>query len=209
VFSGLLLAAAPAALFLILSVFREQVFTGLGRFLVVSDPLERASLIYVLAGDFWGSRVLLGAELGSEGWAPRVILSGGRYQYRYSSDMAVDFAVQHGYARSLFLPIRLEAQSTIDEAREMGPIFHRLGAGRIILVTSNFHSRRTAEVFRLFLPEFDFRVEASDDPSFESFAWWKSPRQRQLLYSEYQKMIGTFWVRFGWSGLRRVRQGQS
>ncbi len=81
--------------------------------------------------------------------------------------MSVDFAVQHGYPRSLFLPIRMEAQSTVDEARAMGPIFQRLGAKRIILVTNNFHSRRAAQVFRLFLPEFDFRMEAAPDGVFD------------------------------------------
>ena len=136
-------ALLPSLLILILLAFRQQVLDGLGEFLVVSDPLERADLIYVLAGDFWGSRVLSGANLGSKGWAPKVVMSGGLYSgggdvNRYASDLAVDFAVQHGYPRSLFLPVPMEAQSTIDEARDMGPIFHRLGARRIILVTSNF-----------------------------------------------------------------------
>ena len=205
-----LLLALFAALALILLVFRESVLSGLGRFLVVSDPPERADLIYVLAGDFWGSRVLLGANLGAEGWAPLVILSGGRYQNSYASDLSVDFVVQHGYRRSLFLPIRMETPSTVDEARAMGPIFHRLGARRIILVTSNFHSRRAAQVFHLFLPEFDFQTEAAPDDTFDPDAWWKKPGQRRLLFGEYQKIAGTFLVRFhlanaGW--LRPAKQG--
>ena len=144
-----LLSALLVALVLtlILLAFHQQVLAGLGESLVVSDPLKHADLIYVLAGDFWGSRVLVGANLGSQGWAPKVIMAGGDYVNRPTSDLAVDFAAQHGYPRNLFLPIRLEAHSTVDEARAMGPIFHRLGAKRIILVTSNFHSRRAAQVF--------------------------------------------------------------
>jgi uncharacterized SAM-binding protein YcdF (DUF218 family) len=195
-----LLPAAFAGLVLLV-FFREQVLVKVGEFLVVSDPLEHADLIYVLAGDFWGSRVLLGANLGAEGWAPRVILGGGRYQNSYACDLSVDFAVQHGYRRGLFLPIRLETPSTVDEARAMGPIFHRLGARRIVLVTSNFHSRRAAEVFRLFLPEFDFRMEGSADDIFDAHAWWKMPGERRLVFSEYQKMLGTLLV-----GLRRGPQ---
>jgi uncharacterized SAM-binding protein YcdF (DUF218 family) len=195
-----LLPAAFAALFagLLLLAFREQVLMRVGEFLVVSDPLERADRIYVLAGDFWGSRVLLGANLGSEGWAPQVILSGGRYQDRYACDLSVDFAVEHGYRRGLFLPIRMEARSTVDEARVMGPIFHRFGARRIVLVTTNFHSRRAAEVFRLLLPEFDFRMEGSADDIFDPHAWWKIPGERRLVLSEYQKMLGTFFVGLRW-----------
>jgi uncharacterized SAM-binding protein YcdF (DUF218 family) len=203
------LLAAALLLIAVLLVFRQQVLIRLGESLVVSDSLERASLIYVFAGDFWGSRVLLGAQLGSEGWAPQVILSGGRYQGRYASDLSVDFAVAHGYPRRLFLPIRLEAQSTVEEAQAMGPIFHRLGAKRIILVTSNFHSRRAAQVFRLFLPEFDFRMEGAADDVFDPEDWWTRPQERHLFFAEYQKMLGTFLVRFhaasaGW--LRQVEE---
>ncbi len=202
-----LLAAVLSALpILILLAVRQQVLNGLGEFLVVSDPLEHADLIYVFAGDFWGSRVLLGANLGSQGWAPRVVLSGGRYVSSYASDLAVDFAVQHGYPRGLFLPVRFEAQSTIDEARAMGPIFHRLGARRVLLVTSNFHSRRAAQVFRLFLPEFEFRMESSPDDTFDPHAWWKTPQQRHILFGEYQKTIGTFLVRFHLADAGWLRQ---
>lgn len=190
----------------LIPVFRQPLLAALGQSLVVSDPLEHADFIYVLGGDFWGSRVLLGANLGAKGWAPRVILSGGRYQDRWGSDMAVEFAVQHGYSRSLFLPIRLSAPSTIDEARAMGPIFHRLGAKRIILVTSNFHSRRAEQVFRLFLPEFDFQMEAAADDVYDPQSWWKKPQGRHLFFSEYQKMIGTYLVRFHLASAGALRQ---
>jgi len=189
-------ALAAFLLILTLAAFRQQVLLHLGESLVLSDPLERADLIYVLAGDFWGSRVLLGASLASQGWASRVLLSGGRYQGREVGDMSVKFAVEHGYPPGLFLPIRMDAQSTVEEANAMGPVFHRLGARRIILVTSNFHSRRVAQVFRSFLPEFDFRVEGSPEDAFDPHAWWKTPQQRHLFFSEYQKMIGTFLLRF-------------
>jgi uncharacterized SAM-binding protein YcdF (DUF218 family) len=190
----------------VLLIFRQRVLTQLGESLVVSDPLEHADLIYVLAGDFWGSRVLLGADLGSKGWAPRVILSGGRYEDRYAGDMSVKFVVEHGYPRGAFIPIRIQAQSTVDEARAMGPIFERLGARRIILVTSNFHSRRAAQVFRLFLPQFDFRMEAAPDDTFDPESWWKKPQERHLVFAEYEKMLGTFLVRFHLASAGLLRQ---
>jgi uncharacterized SAM-binding protein YcdF (DUF218 family) len=203
---------AALLLILILLAFPQPALTGLGESLVVSDPLRHADLIYVLAGDFWGSRVLLGARLGAQGWASKVITSGGFYSSNeiagYQGALAEDFAVKQGYPRSLFLSIPLDARSTIEEARAMGPIFHRLGAKRIILVTSNFHSRRAAEVFRLFLPEFDFQMEAAADDAFDPRAWWKKPQQRRLLFSEYQKMIGTFLVRFHLANAGWLRPGQ-
>lgn len=198
--------SAAILLLLVLAASRDWLLAGLGDSLVVSDPLQHADLIYVLAGDFWGTRVLLGANLGSKGWAPKVILSGGRYMDSYACDLSVDFTVQHGYPRRLFIPIRLDAQSTIEEAQAMRPIFHQLGAKRIILVTSNFHSRRAALVFRLFLPEFDFRMEGAPDPPFDPHAWWKTPTQRHLLFGEYEKILGTYLVRFHLLNAERLRQ---
>jgi uncharacterized SAM-binding protein YcdF (DUF218 family) len=189
-------ALLPALPILILAAFHRQVLNELGEFLVVSEPLEHADLIYVLAGDFWGGRVLLGANLGSEGWAPKVVLGGGPYQGSCACDLSVEFAVRHGYPRGLFLPVPIEAQSTMDEAYAMRPVFERLGARRILLVTSNFHSRRAEQVFRLLLPEFDFRMTAAPDPTFDRSAWWQTEPQRQLLFSEYKKMVGTILVRF-------------
>jgi uncharacterized SAM-binding protein YcdF (DUF218 family) len=209
-----LLPVLLAALLLILSLlaFPEPALIGIGRSLVVSDPLEHADLIYALAGDFWGSRALLAARLGAQGWAPKVVMSGGMYSGSgvsgYTGDLAADFLVKQGYPSSLFLTFPLSAQSTVDEARAMGPIFHRLGAKRIILVTSNFHSRRAKEVFRLFLPEFDFRMESAPDDTFHPEAWWTKPPERHLLFSEYQKMLGTYLVRFHLASAGWLRQGR-
>jgi len=189
-----------------LLLFRKTALLALGEYLVDSEPLEKADLIYVLAGDFFGSRVLLGADLGARGYAPRVVMSGGPYGDQYEGDMAVNFAVEHGYSRSLFCPLRIEAASTIDEARAMGPVFTRMGARRIILVTSNFHSRRVALVFRLFLPGLRFRVEAAPDLKFDPNSWWKTQPGRDLLLSEYKKILGTFLLRFGSIGPHAYNQ---
>ena len=175
---------------------RERVLVWLGDLLVVSDPLEKADVIYVLAGDFFGARVLFGAELGARGYAKQVVLSGGPYGNQYEGDMAVDYAVEHGYPRNLFCAVRLGVPSTMDEARAIGPIFQRMGAKRIILVTSNFHSRRTALVFRLLLPNLRFAVVGTPEKDFDPSSWWKNDHARSLFFSEYKKLIGTLVLGF-------------
>lgn len=192
----LLFVLLTGALLALVSL-REQALTALGQALVRSDVPEKADLIYVLAGDFWGSRVLVGADLGARGYAKRVVLSGGQYQDKNSGDMAVDFAVQHGYTRCLFYSVHLNGPSTIDEAREIGPVFQRLGARRIILVTSNFHSRRAGLVFRLVLPAYNFQVVAAPETDFDPASWWKNEHARRLCFSEYQKIAGTLLLSAG------------
>jgi uncharacterized SAM-binding protein YcdF (DUF218 family) len=182
---------------LALLIFRKSALSVLGESLVVSDPLNKADLIYVLAGDFFGNRVLLGADLGARGYAPRVLLSGGPYSTTYSGDLALQFAVEHGYPPKLFSAIRISAQSTIDEARALRPVFRSMGARRIILVTSNFHSRRTALVFRLFLPDLQFWIVPAPDADFDPRSWWKVRHSRALFFSEYRKIFGTLLVKTG------------
>jgi uncharacterized SAM-binding protein YcdF (DUF218 family) len=175
--------------------FREQFLITLSRFVVCSDPPQKADLIYVLAGDFWGSRVLLGAELGARGYAQRVIYSGGAYQNSFQGDLAIRFAVQHGYSRRLFQSVRTTARSTIEEARELRPVFERLGAKRVLLVTAAHHSRRTDLAFRLFLPGIQFFTVAAPDRDFEVASWWKTEPGRRVFFSECWKIIATLMIR--------------
>jgi uncharacterized SAM-binding protein YcdF (DUF218 family) len=174
-----------------LLLLRLPISTGLANLLVYSEQPEKSDLIYVLAGDCFGKRVLLGAELGIRGYANRVILSGGKYQGSYQSDMAVTFAVEHGYPKGLFCPVRLKAKSTIEEAIELRPLFKRLRARRIILVTTNYHSRRAAVTFRLYLPDVHFLSVAAPDETFDPASWWKTERGRRIVLSEYEKLAGT------------------
>ena len=192
-----IVSALVVVCLLVLLIFRKSALSLLGESLVVSDPLNKADLIYVLAGDFFGNRVLRGADLGVRGYAPRVLLSGGEYSNSYSGDLALQFAVEHGYPPNLFSVVRTSALSTIDEARSLRPVFRRMGARRIILVTSNFHSRRTALVFRLFLPDFQFWIVPAPDADFDPRSWWKVRRSRALFFSEYQKIFGTLLVKTG------------
>jgi uncharacterized SAM-binding protein YcdF (DUF218 family) len=180
-----------------LVVFRQSVLSALGQFLSVSESPEKADLIYVLAGDFLGSRVLVGAELGARGYAKKVLLGGGPYQNSYQSDLAIPFAMQHGYPPHLFVPVRLLARSTIEEAIELGPMFRTRGAKRIILVTSNYHARRASLVFRLFLPDLCFSTVSAPDKSFDPKCWWQNQQNRKILFTEYWKMLGTLFTKAG------------
>jgi uncharacterized SAM-binding protein YcdF (DUF218 family) len=163
----------------------------------VREQPEKSDLILVLAGDFFGSRVLTGADLGRRGFAPRVLISGTPYQDTYESDLAVRFAVSHGYSPLLFVNARHKSRSTIDEALALAPELRRLGARRIILVTSDFHSRRTALVFRLLLPEFEYQTVGAPYKQFHPESWWKTADGRRLVLAEYVKMAGTLVTKAG------------
>jgi uncharacterized SAM-binding protein YcdF (DUF218 family) len=205
---GLLCAGLLAASSLAVWGYREPLLVRIGQLLIHSDAPRHADLIYVLAGDFWGSRVLRGCELGARGYAGHVLFGGGLYAGQYEGDMSVQFAVEHGYARQLFLAVPLRASSTIEEAIELGPVFRHLGARSVILVTSDYHSQRVDLVFRLFVSGIRFYTVAAPDKVFDVNSWWKTENGRRVFFLECRKMLGTLLNRVELLG-SRPRGGDS
>jgi uncharacterized SAM-binding protein YcdF (DUF218 family) len=170
------------------------VLTWAAKFLLLSQQPEPANLILVLGGNFWGPRVLTGAELGVRGYAPRVMISGPPYRNQPESDLAISFLEEKGYRKELFTSFPIYGKSTIEEAIAVCPELRRLGASRILLVTSAYHSRRANVVFRLFCPGLTLRSIAAPDTQFEPENWWKNERYRKIFFSEWTKLLGTiFW----------------
>ena len=179
-----------ACLALICWRFYPVTLAALGQFLVRSDTPEHADAILVLGGDFWGPRVLKGAELGMQGFAPRVLISGPPYQNRPESELAIEFLAGKGYPKTLFLSLPHQARSTIEEAIALAPEMRRLNIHRAILVTRGSHSRRASIVFQLFCPGVYFvSVPATDQ--FNALSWWSDPESRRLFSLEWSKIFGT------------------
>jgi uncharacterized SAM-binding protein YcdF (DUF218 family) len=184
--------ARAGILFLLFALIRYPwSLTALARFLTLSEPPARADLILVLGGEFWGSRPLLGADLAVRGYAKKVLISGAPYNGQPESGLSVRFLVEKGYPRETFISFPITAASTTEEAIAVCPELHRLGASKVLLVTSAYHSRRANLVFRLFCPGVSFRSVAATDDQFEVENWWKTERFRRTFFSEWQKIIGT------------------
>ena len=163
----------------------------LGSLLVCADAPQPADLILVMGGDFWGPRVVTAAQLGQQGLAPRVLISGPTYYSRPEGDLAVEFLVQHGYSRSLFDVFTHDQRSTFGEVLALKGELSRRGAKRVIVVTSSYHSRRCAILFRLFCPGIRFVSAPAPDANYRPQQWWKDASSRGLFFSEWTKILGS------------------
>jgi uncharacterized SAM-binding protein YcdF (DUF218 family) len=101
--------------------------------------------------------------------------------------------VKRGYPESYFLNFKNQANSTMDEARAAVPELRRMGVKRVLLVTSNFHTRRSGRIFRAMAPDITFYVVAADDPYFSAGGWWKTREGRKTFVIEWMKTIAE-WV---------------
>jgi uncharacterized SAM-binding protein YcdF (DUF218 family) len=181
---------AALALAVACALFFTQILAALGSFLVKSESPRPAGAVFVAAGDASGNRILKGAELVREGYAPEVIVSGpeGVYGF-YECDLAISFAENAGYPKSFFLRFPSHALSTREEASAAGAEFHRLALKRVILVTSDYHTRRAGKLFRAAAPGVSFVVVAAPDLHFTPRGWWRDREGRKTFLLEWMKTI--------------------
>lgn len=175
-------------------VFHGPILAAMGGYLVKAGPPQKADIALVLAGDSFGNRILKAAELVEDGYAPKVLVSGpaGLYGY-YECDLAIPFAVQHGYPESYFLHFRHSARSTKQEADESVGELRRLGAKSVLLVTSDYHTRRAGRIFRAAAPDITWYVVAAPDHDFTPDGWWRSRDARKVFVIEWMKTV-TEWL---------------
>jgi uncharacterized SAM-binding protein YcdF (DUF218 family) len=168
---------------------------ALGDFLVVRDAVQPADVVIVVSGDGTGERARTAARLVRQGLAPWLLVSGGRTGAApggAAAEMA-RVAVAAGVPPERVV-VDDGARSTRDNARRSAALMARSGWTSAILVTSPYHTRRAAWVFRAeFLPRgWTLRVYAAEGSFFEVERWWTRSQARALVWGEYVKL--TAWL---------------
>lgn len=163
---------------------------ALGRALVRDEGPRRADIAVVLAGDFYGNRIVRAAELVKQGYVPSVLVSGPHMLYGfYECDLAIPFAVKLGYPENWFIRAPNEALSTREEAAALLLDLRRRGVHRFLLVTSDYHTARAARIYRAAAPDLDMRVVAAPDTYFRAGSWWHNREGRKIFLVEWLKTI--------------------
>jgi uncharacterized SAM-binding protein YcdF (DUF218 family) len=182
--------ASAVILLALLAVTHTVWLEFLGRLLVRAEAPARADLLVVLAGDFYGLRIIRAGQLLREGFAPRALVSGPEGIYGFhESELAIRFAARHGFAESDFESFPHRETSTRGEAAVIVPELRRRGVRRLLLVTSNFHTRRAGSVFRAAAPDMDIIVVAAPDRDFEPASWWRHREAQKKFLLEWLKTI--------------------
>jgi len=184
------LALVLAAAIVLALVFHNAVLAGLGSYLVHADAPEKADIALVRAGDSEGNRILTAAQLARRGFVSRVLVSGPSGIYgHYECDLAIPFAVKAGYPESYFLHFENDARSTKEEAADAIARLHQLGVHKVLVVTSDYHTRRAGKIFRSAAPDLQFVVVAAPDMSFTAGSWWHSRQGQKIAFIEWLKTV--------------------
>ena len=183
-----------AGLVLIAIVLHAQILGALGALLVQEGPPQKADAALVLAGDSGGYRILTAAQLVRDGFVPKVLVSGPDGNYGlHECDLAIPFAVKHGYLESYFVHVEHSARSTVAEAQAVLPVIRRMGLKRIIVVTSNFHTRRAGSIFRKLAQVLIILVVAAPDENFTPDGWWHNREGQKTFLVEWEKTFAN-WI---------------
>lgn len=185
---------AVVALVILCAIFYVPIFSAAGSFLVrASGPVE-ADAVFVFAGDGTGRRITKAAELVREGYAPVAIVSGPQAYYgMYECDLAIPFAVHEGYPESYFEHFEHNAHSTEEEVDLAAPMIREHGIHRLLLVTTDFHTRRAMKQMRRVLPDVELTMVAAPDENFTADGWWKSRQGQKTFLYEWLKTVAT-WI---------------
>jgi uncharacterized SAM-binding protein YcdF (DUF218 family) len=173
----LILSIAGSLVFLFLFAF-----LNLGRWLDKEDPPQKAAAIAVLSGRM-PSRALEAARLYNQGYAPQIWLSYSVEPGSTLEKFSVPYAGEEFYDRLLLLhqgvpdsAIHILAPpivNTADEMRTFGQALHKENLHRIILVTSEVHTRRAGVLWKRFSAqdgEAILRGTSDDDLAH----WWRN-----------------------------------
>lgn len=161
-----------------------------GSFLVVNAP-EKADAIVVLAGETnW--RPARGLQLLGQNYAPRMLLDVPAAGIIYDQSMLkiAEKYIQglpHGQAVSI-CPIA--GLSTKAEARDVIACLKGSGAHRILVVTSDYHTRRARSTFQHEMPGYQVSIAAAFDSENFGIPWWHHRQWAKINFDE--------WLRLGW-----------
>lgn len=189
-------------LFLVLGAGAALLRWG-GYLLVVSDTLPaKADVLVVLAGSVRGeeARRREAVQLLRQGRGDYVLLSvpEGRYFGEWIPDLAGRF-VREKYGseegkRMVLCPTG--ADSTQEEARALWPCVEQYGWHSVVVVTSNYHTRRARRIWHEVLadanPSFTMAVHGVADGDFEANGWWRRRRYAKTFLEEAVKLTWTY-----------------
>ena len=186
---------------ILLFLLRVPLLTAMGSFLVVADSLQKSDLIYVMGGGL-DARPIRAAELYRQGYAPRIVIP---YE---ESTAAVEYGIRENGAlenaamlRRLGVPdsaIHLlktatGSTSTLDDARILASYVRENRFRRVVVVTSEFHTRRSRWAVRRFLPDsVDLIMAAADVRGYTPRDWWRSERGMLDVFEEYLKFVHNY-----------------
>ena len=163
---------------------------------VVEDPLDKADALIILGDDnFYADRATRGAQLFREGKASVVVPSGRRLRPNAGTAELMEHDLfERGVPKDRIVRFVHDADGTLEEAQALTRLVRERKWHSVIVVTSNFHTRRARYIFqRVFPLGVEVRIASAHDGDFDPEHWWEKRKSRKELTGEFAGMVVTLW----------------
>lgn len=180
----------------LLYLVRAPLLRLAGSFWVRADPPANSDVIVILSDDdFTADRATRAADLYRDGWAPRVVGS-GRWLRPYLSvaDLMQRDLEARGVPHKAIIPFAHDAPDTLEELRGVAQFAKQHDWKRIMIVTSNYHTRRTRYLCDHVFPSgVHVLVESAPDHEYDPDSWWRTRMGLKTFFHESVGMVVALW----------------
>ncbi len=160
-----------------------------GDFLLVDAP-HPSDVILVLAGET-NRRPQRALQLQAQGFGPQIVLdvpTNARIYEFTQIQLAQRYIQDLPHTASVSI-CPIDGLSTKDEAKDAEKCLARVGGKSVLIVTSDFHTRRALSVFRSELPGHDYSVAAARNEEQFGVQWWRHRQWAKTFADEWLRLI--------------------
>jgi len=160
-----------------------------GRMLVIDQP-RTSDVILVLAGET-EHRPARALQLLGEGYTRKIVIDvpAEGQVYEFSLLQLARRYVENLPQKASISICPIEGLTTKDEVREAEQCLAREGAKSVLIVTSDFHTRRALHIFQKEIPGISFSVAAVQDSTQFGTRWWAHRQWAKTLLDEWLRLI--------------------
>lgn len=188
------------AAILIVYAFRGPILVGMGGYLIVNDKLQRADIIKPLEGGPSARRLDYAIKLYKEGYADKILLSGGEVRLigydgpQLWTKLATEYAISKGVLEEAIITGGI-THSTFEEALDLRRVMEDYGFDSVIVVSDPPHMRRVAMTFNRFVKDKTDNVKLIYHPipleksEFVLNGWWEDEASLVAVAVEYIKIV--------------------
>jgi uncharacterized SAM-binding protein YcdF (DUF218 family) len=196
IFFRLLFLICLAAFALIIYLARYPLLRLAGNFWVVDESPQVSDAIVILSDDDYDAvRASRAADLYRASWAPRTVASGRALRsYASIAELMQHDLGDRGVPATAVVRFPNRARNTLEEAGAVSEFLTSHGWKKIIVVTSNYHTRRARFIYeRSLAPGSELRVVAASDPAYDPNSWWRTREGLKTFFYESVGYVVALW----------------
>src|ERR1700680_996937 len=156
-----------------------------GSFLLVDAP-RPSDVILVLAGET-DRRPERALQLLAQGYGRRILLDvpANSKTYEFTQVQLAQKYVQDLPQAASVSICRIDGLSTKDESKDAEKCLAREGGKSVLIVTSDFHTRRALSIFQHEIPGHEYSVAAARDEEQFGVRWWTHRQWAKTFVDEW------------------------